>query len=81
MGDMSEWELMHTAPKLPRHVDGGRILVTRYPFKGRMPLDIVYWGRGAGRVSCWRKSRTKRLRYEPTHWRQLPEPPYRPAEA
>jgi len=64
------WQDIESAPK-----DRSRILVTRYPFDGRCPLNIVRWCKGHYDSEGWNITRLKRLRWEPTHWRPLPEPP------
>jgi len=65
------WEGMESAPK-----DKSRILVTRAPYTGfPAPINIVRWTKGRFDAEGWNISSHKRLRWEPTHWQLLPEPP------
>lgn len=70
-----EWQPIETAPKLKGK--GGRpyrIMVTRSPCTGQIPINVVWWGRTPeGRR--WVVTGDTPLRYEPTHWRELPEGP------
>ena len=62
------WQPIETAPK-----DGSRLLVTRAPFTGKAPYKIVWWSSSTPKGWRWRLS--KLVRFNPTHWMPLPEPP------
>lgn len=66
------WLPIESAPK-----ERDTILVTRFPATTRPPITHVRWSRGPSKGSPgWRiVGCGKRLRYEPTHWQPLPEPP------
>jgi hypothetical protein len=66
---MSEWKQIETAPK-----DGTRILVCRYPYNGKPPVNIAYWSRGISQTPQWWIAGKVRLRYEPTMWMEVPIP-------
>lgn len=67
---VESWNDISEAPK-----DGTKILVSRIPSNGHSPINLVYFGRGAFNNHAWLKSHSKRLRYEPTHFQFLPQPP------
>jgi len=69
---MIYWQLIETAP-----MDGTPIIVTRLPAKTKPPRNAVAWSRGpaksAYRWRIWGYMRYP-LRYQPTHWTNIPEP-------
>lgn len=68
---MNNWKEIGDAP-----LDGSKILVTFYPVsKGEVPYNIVHWGSGNSNSPGWLIRSTRKLRYEPTHWMPLPNPP------
>ena len=67
------WQNIETAPK-----DQTRIIVTRIPATGKPPMNLVRWGQihtDGGHHLGWKVSYRKELRYLPTHWHSLPQPP------
>lgn len=73
--DANGWFPISTAPK--RKGENGRpfkIIVTRSPINGAMPLNVVWWGKAVG-GRTWVITGLTPLRYEPTHWRPMLDGP------
>lgn len=71
------WYPIHTAPMAKgRRGKPHRIIVTRAPANGMMPLNVVWWGKLVTGASDrgWKTAGGK-LQYEPTHWRPMLDPP------
>lgn len=63
------WQTIDSAPKC-KAGHPVRVLVTRYPFTGKMPLKLAML-----KTQGWYIARHKKLRFEPTHWMPYPDPP------
>ncbi len=70
---MGRWHPIETAPK------DEKVLVTRFPYTGRhAPINMAWFSTSELRKHCkpWVLSAARRkLRYHPTHWMPLPDPP------
>ena len=64
-----EWKTIETAPK-----DGEHILVTRFPATTKSPMKIAWWGKLKSK-KVWKIGNKTELRWSPTHWMPLPQPP------
>lgn len=64
------WQPIESAPKCTAH-DKPRVIVTRHPINGsKHPMAICYHS-----AQGWMVTGKVRLRFKPTHWLPLPEPP------
>lgn len=68
---MSEWKSIDSAPR------DTKVLVTHVPAKGKPPIIIAVFDSGELRKHCrpWQIRHKVKLRWKPTHWHPLPEPP------
>ena len=70
-----DWLPIESAPKYhERKADRiVHVLVTRLPFDGAPPCNLVWWGVPKdGGPKTWVLEGKKPLRYVPTHWHPIP---------
>ena len=66
---MSEWQPIETAPK-----DGKYILAVRNAV-GHRAVTVIVFDEVLGWVGRTVEDEKKMVKYQPTHWMPLPEPP------